>query len=229
MDNTKITFLAVAALLVGIAIGFNLSGTDGKRTDISLKFGESQLKIDLKEDGVDGPKVLEKIFSEPFSKNGALGWLKDSQNVFSLDDLELMEELKFSKGFYRFDDPELIEKFSVIGYDTPMAKALRKLRVDRDGPWEYQFRKVSIGIPTDKPAKNSINVCANGLLQGKTVELFRFDNYDQRVKFFATGKYGCPTGIKAPDVQLREEDARQLFGDQEFRAYDSLMVLIVDH
>lgn len=212
MDWTKGTILAVACLLGGIAIGFNIGGDDGlKNTDIRWKYGDSELVIDLEKDLADDKTMLGKIFSENYSRAGAVDWLKTEQSLFTAT------------------DPDLADAFEAIEFEAPLAERLRNLRNSRKGPWSYQVQEVKIGIPdiNDQPFNGYANVCESGIFRGEKVELFLIDRPDKRITVNATGRYSCPEGYNFPDVQLSSYDAKKLFGYNNFSKYERAGAVVI--
>lgn len=211
MSNTKVTIFTVAALLVGLAIGFNVSGTEAKNTLISWKYGDAELKIDLEKDMADDQTLLGKIFSQKFSAAGATGWLKDEQGLFP------------------FNDPALAKKLELLGFDEPAARELRALRNRRAGPWAYQAKDVKIGIPPRdvQPYSGYANVCESGIFYRKSVEIFLPDAPDKRITVQASGRYACPDGYDFPDIQLSREDALTLFGYDNFSKYETAAAVVI--
>lgn len=211
MSNTKVTIFTVAALLVGLAIGFNLSGTEAKNTLISWKYGDAELKIDLEKDMADDQTLLGKIFSQQFSAAGATGWLKETQGLFP------------------FNDPALAKKLETLGFDDPAARELRSLRNRRVGPWAYQASDVKIGIPSRdvQPFSGYANVCESGIFYRKSVEIFLPDAPDNRITVQASGRYACPEGYNFPDIQLSREDALTLFGYDNFSKYEVAAAVVI--
>lgn len=211
MSKTKLIFATVAALLVGLAGGFTLSGTEAKSSVISWKYGDAELKIDLEKDLADDETLLGKIFSREYSAAGAASWLKNKH------------------GLYAYNDPDLAGKLVDLDYDDPAARELRDLRERRVGPWAYRSQDVKVGIPIreDQPFTGHANVCEAGIFYRQQIELFLPDRPDRKIILKATGRYSCPEGYGFPDIQLSREDARKLFGYDNFSKYERAAAVVV--
>ena len=211
MSNAKFIFAVVSALVVGVAGGYGLSGTDAKQTAISWKYGDAELVIDLEKDLADDETLLAKIFSRDYAAAGAREWLKGEQ------------------GLYRYDDPDLANQIRTLDYDDPASRELRQLRNRRLGPWAYQAQDVKIGIPArpDQPLQGFANVCESGIFLRQRIEVFLPDQPDQRISLVASGRYACPAGFEFPDIQLSREDARKLFGYSDFSKYESAVAVVI--
>jgi len=212
-NTTKLILAAGTCLLIGLAIGFNLGG-DGsamKKTAVSWKYGDSELVIDLDKDLADDKTLLNKIFSEEYSAAGAVSWLKRVRNLFSPD------------------DPTLAEKLAELDYDSPAARELRELKNRRKGPWAYQTQEVRIGIPDREyqPFSNYANVCESGIFYRHKIEVFLPDQPDKKITLNATGRYACPEGYDFPDIQLSLEDAKKLFGYDNFSKYEIAAAVVI--
>lgn len=207
--NVMIGVACVSCLLIGLAIGFNLSKGNMRQTAISWKYGDAELVIDLDQDLADDESLLNKMFSQRFSTAGVVDWLKTTKRI------------------YPFEDEGLINEFEDIEYDSRMAKNLRELSLLRKGPWAYQSDTISIGIPENPPSKGTCYVCADGKYRGKTIKLFDVDDPRQEITVVAVGQYGCPENLRAPDIQLRKSDAIKLLGYSSFNTYENAIALIV--
>ncbi|MEO0733003.1 MAG: hypothetical protein AAFZ52_09220 [Bacteroidota bacterium] len=211
-NTTKLILAAVSCLLGGIAIGFNLGGDGGaKQTAISWKYGDAELVIDLEKDLADDETLLNKIFSKQFSAAGATDWLKNKQDL------------------YLYSDPDLADKLTELPFEDPASRALRELRLRRKGPWAYQAQDVRIGIPIreDQPFSSYANVCESGIFFRKKVDIFLPDRPDRKITVNATGRYACPEGYDFPDIQLSREDAKKLFGYDDFSKYEEAAAVVI--
>ena len=202
--------VGVAGLIIGLTVGWFLSKEGVKTTDIHWKFGENELSINMEQDLADAQTLLDKIFSEDFSRQGTLEWLKLNQNL------------------YNPTDPEIVPKISSLKYDDLVSKELRNLSLSREGPWAYQLDTVRIGIPPSElqPRKGYANVCENGKYFTQKLRVLSLDLV-QSVEVAATGRYECPKKLKYPDIQLNAEDAARLLGTVNFSKYEQGMALIL--
>lgn len=198
------------SLLIGLAIGWALLDSGTKSTDITWKFGENELKIDLKQDLKDVTTLLEKIFSKKFSKDGTLPWLKENQDL------------------YLTTDVDILKKISALEFDGFVAKGLREISFEREGPWAYQIDTIRIGIPPKEyqPKRGFANVCENAKYFGERIKVFRLD-LSESIILNATGKYECPKQLKFPDIQLSHADAERLLGTKNFSKYENGMALVL--
>lgn len=206
----KYLVIAISGLSIGFFMGWLLLGLGAKKGAIEWEYGNSKLKIDVEKD-LEGPDVLlKKIFSAPFSKDGALGWLKKEHKVFSIGDMDITEE---------------IQKLNI---ENPLSRRLREISEKRKGPWAYQIAEVSIGIPPHKlqPDKGYANVCESGDYLRQKVELTN-PKSDKRINVVATGKYSCPPDYEYPDMQLNADDAKELFGGVVFDKTQKAKALIL--
>ncbi len=211
MSTTNTIILAVVCLLAGLAIGWGLTGTEAKTTDIRWKYGEAELVIDLEKDMADDETLISKIFSEEYSAAGATNWLKKKHELF------------------HFTDPELIDKLKELDYESPAAREMRKMRDKRIGPWAYQAQEVKVSIPEREvqPFSGYANVCESGIFFRKQVEVFLPSRPDKKITLQATGRYACPEGYKFPDIQLSREDAKKLFGYTNFSKYETAAAVVI--
>jgi hypothetical protein len=211
MSTTKTIMLAVVCLLSGLAAGWGLSGTEAKATNISWKYGDAELIIDLEKDMADDETLMNKIFSKEYSAAGATNWLKDEHSLF------------------HFEDPELARKISELEYESPAARELRELREKRIGPWAYQAQEVKVSIPEREvqPFSGYANVCESGIFFRKKIEVFLPDRPDKKITLQASGRYACPDGYKFPDIQLSREDAKKLFGYTDFSKYETAAAVVI--
>ena len=211
MSTAKVILIAGVCLLLGLAAGWGLTGTDAKRTDIRWKYGNSELVIDLEKDLASDEVLLAKIFSTDYSAAGARDWLKGQAQV------------------YDYKDPAIAEPLATVEYDEPVSRSLRDLRNRRVGPWSYQIQEVNVGIPGAEfqPRLGHANVCESGIFRNRTIEVFLPDQPERRIKLEATGRYSCPEGYKFPDLQLNALDAEELFGFRNFSKLEPAAAIVV--
>ncbi len=211
MSTPKSIILAVVCLLGGLAIGFNLSEGDARTTYIRWKYGNSELVIDLDKDMADDETLLGKIFSTDFSASGAEAWLKTQRQL------------------YRFDDPALATLIGGLEYDAPAAREYRSLKDRRIGPWAYQTQEVRVGIPARnyQPSAGNANVCESGIFYRHKIEVFLPSRPDHKVVLNASGRYACPQNYEFPDIQLSHEDAKYLFGYDNFSKYETAAAIVI--
>jgi hypothetical protein len=200
----------IICLAIGMAVGYALLQSGTQKADIKIKYGENELNINLDKNQVEAAKILEQIFSEDFSKQGTLKWLKDHQHL------------------YQPLDPAIVPEIAAMNYDDLVAEKLRDLSIRRIGPWEYQFDTVFIGIPDSahQPRQDFANACANGRYFMKKIRIYSMDQL-REIEVLATGKYDCPPGYKFPDIQLNYKDAERLLGNYKFDQYERAMALIL--
>ena len=214
MDKSKIVMIAVCLSLgfsVGMLVGWNLERSGTKRSNIKWKFGENELEIDLEQDMLDASTFLGKIFSEDFSKDGAVGWLKKTRKIF------------------HYTDPDLVDELSKLEVEHLLSVKLRSLSQGRKGPWSYQFDTVYVSIPAKgyQPKEGLANVCESGKFLRNKVQLYNLDQ-NRSITIFASGKYACPEGLKHSDIQLNAKDAKALLGSKNFSKYERGIALILN-
>jgi len=214
MDKNKIVIVLVCLSLgfaIGVLIGWNLERSGTKRSNIKWKFGENELEIDLEQDLLNAPTMLGKIFSEEFSKNGAIGWLKNSYKLF------------------HYTDPDLVNEFQRLDSEELVSVKLRDLSQRRKGPWSYALDTVLISIPAKEyqPEEGFANVCESGRFLRNKVQVFNLDQ-NNSITLFASGKYACPDGLKHSDIQLNARDAKKLLGSKNFSKYEKGIALILN-
>lgn len=211
MSKATTAIIAVVCLLAGLAVGWGLSGTEAKTTDIRWKYGDAELVIDLEKDMADDETLMNKIFSKEYSAAGATEWLKGNREL------------------YHFADTDLAGKLSGLDYDSPAARELRQLRDQRQGPWAYQSQEIKVSIPEREvqPFSGYANVCESGIFFRKKIEVFLPDRPDKKITLQASGRYACPEGYKFPDIQLSREDAKKLFGYDNFSKYETAAAVVI--
>lgn len=210
MGSIKIYIITfIIGLSIGIAIGWGLLESGTKKTSIKWKFGQNELDINLEQDLINSTTFLEKLFSEDFSKNGALAWLKANQKL------------------YHFTDPHIVDEYRELDENDIVSSRLRELSISRKGPWSYQWDTVLISIPAKEfqPRPGFANVCESGKFLRNDLEVYNIDQ-THSIKVTATGKYACPEGLKHPDIQLNVEDAIKLLGSSNFSKYETGIALI---
>jgi hypothetical protein len=207
----KQVFIYITFLVVGLIAGYFLNSFGVSNAYVRWKFGASELEINLKEDMIDSETFLTKLFSEEFSKQGTIGWLK------------------LNAGLYAVNDHELTGQIAKLDVDLPISESYRNISQQRLGPWAYQIDSVLIGVPdsTYQPAKGYANVCESGPYRGHKIVIYNLDQ-TKRIEVQATGQYACPNGLKYPNVQLNAKDAAYLLGYSNFQKYEKAIVVIDD-
>ena len=84
-------FIVGAAVVGGAWIA--LGAADAEEKSFSVMFGDASISMNTRGGRIDHEALLESIFSEKFSRDGALGWLRDGQNVYSIKDPALASAL----------------------------------------------------------------------------------------------------------------------------------------
>jgi hypothetical protein len=213
MTKNRITTLLIVAtflIILTVLIIYLLGGAGKKKTEIKWNIMGQELSINMEEDLVDHKTLLNKLFSEDFSKSGAKEWLKKNQNLYELT------------------DPEVVKQIASLDYDAIVAKELREMSIKRIGPWDYQFDTVQIGIPevADQPVAGYASVCENGSYFNKRLKVYSLDQ-TKSIVVIASGRYACPKNGLFPDIQLNAVDAERLLGSSKFSKYQSGMALIL--
>jgi hypothetical protein len=211
--NVSVKYLVITGIIclaIGIALGWTLLERGTQKADIKIKYGENELNINLDKNQVEAAKILEQIFSEDFSKQGTLKWLKDHQHL------------------YQANDPAIIPEISSMNYEDIVAEKLRVMSIMREGPWAYQYDTVFIGIPDSahQPRPDYANACANGKYFMQKIRIYSMDER-REIEVVATGKYDCPARGRFPDIQLNPKDAEKLLGNVNFSQYEKAMALIL--
>ncbi len=210
LKNYPMIITGVTCLIIGIAIGWVIDNSGAKKTDIKWKFGDNELNLNLEQDLNNVSAMLEKIFSEDFSKRGTVAWLKTHQNL------------------YEPGDVDIASKIAELNYKDPVSVKLRDVSAQRTGPWAYQMDTVKIGVPSkiSQPNTGFANVCENGEFFTKHLILYSMDESNS-IEVKGTGKYACPKGLtKYPDIQLNAADAERLLGTANFSKYEQGIALI---
>lgn len=195
---------------IGFFLAWVLLGKNTRESDFTWKFGESELKINVKQDLVGSEVLLKKIFDTPFAKAGTIAWLKSTQGLFPST------------------DPELADQIGKLTVDTPLAKRLLELSQERKGPWKQVAKEVSIGIPEgrNQPREEQANVCGNGPFRGAKLVL-EDPTRSRIITVQAAGVYDCIEGLTFPDIQLNATDGQKLFGDSRFSKYQKALAAIL--
>ena len=217
------------AALVGMAwMGFG--ATSAAEKSFSVGFGDAFLSMDAKDGKIDHKALLEGIFAERFSKDGALGWLRDEQSVYSIEDPMLAHALNTNLCEAIPDHPieAHIEKGNACASILAAAN-LRRLAEGRKVPFHYVGREVQIGVQVDPdhaPRPNRANACEQSDLSGKRVEITNLLN-NRKITVLATGLYPCSGIGAAPDLQLNQQDAGELF-DGPLMKYQTAIAVILN-
>ena len=83
---------AIGAAIVGGA-WIALGATDADEKSFSVMFGDASISMNTRGGRIDHGSLLTTIFSEKFSRDGALGWLRDGHNVYAMEDPALAAAL----------------------------------------------------------------------------------------------------------------------------------------
>lgn len=212
-------FIVGAAVVGGAWIA--LGAADAEEKSFSVMFGDASISMNTRGGRIDHEALLESIFSEKFSRDGALGWLRDGQNVYSIKDPALASALH-TKLCEEIPDRPIdahISKGAACA-EISVVENLRRLVEGHQVPFHYVGRKVQVGIqgaPEHAPRASRANACEGSDLSGKRVELTNLLNENQ-IMVLATGIYPCSGVSVKPDLQLNPEDASRLF-DGPLRKY----------
>ena len=190
-----------------------MSGIGAKTATIEWEYEGNKLIIDLEKDLEDANVLLAKIFSEPFSKAGAVDWLKRIQGIYPIIDSEVS-----------FVDSAILD----LSFDGAAAKRLREVSERRMGPFAYQVDTVQVGFPTgaSAPRVEEANVCDSGKYRRQTIRLINMVD-GSSIDVRASSIYACPPQLMYPDIQLNHDDAKRLFGDTVFQKYEQAIALII--
>lgn len=182
--------------MIGFLVG---RGAPSSPTEQSAKIqfpGGGSVEMDVSQPEIAQAAVLEKLFSEEFTRGGVLGWLA-RKAIFSIRDARLVTAPQEN-----LCDPipagplaTRIEKARDCAA-TPVARGLRALAGKKLAPFHYVGVEVKVGVQAEelhKPAQGSANVCRESGFLGKRVELTDPASGAQLV-VRASGSYPC-TGM----------------------------------
>ena len=212
-DKTTIAWVSVG-LAVGFAAGFLFcwknKGASRQMVDLTFPGGVA-LKMDVSQPEIAHDKLLEKIYSEQFSRDGLIGWLA-GKDIFHFADPRLADALNknLCDPFPTGSVDQRIKAAKACA-DQAVAERLRDLAEAKKIPFHYVGSLVKVGFPPDsQPNVGYVQVCMERELRDKQLELINPRN-NNRIEVQASGWYPCTSYSTAPDIQLNFTDARKLF------------------
>ena len=214
MDRAKLIIIGACLSLgfgIGMLMGWNMEQAGVAKSKVKWKFGENELEIDLEKDVESAPTLMSKIFSEDFSRDGAIGWLKKNH------------------GLYHFSDPGLADEIKELDKDDLMAVRLREICQSHTGPWAYRVDTVILSIPARgyQPKEGFAHACESGKFFRNKVQVYNLDQ-EEKIEVFVSGKYACPEGLRHSDIQLNTKDAKKLLGTNNFSKYEKGIAVIIN-
>ena len=227
-SNKLILGLAgVAAIGVLVFLGLP---SDPTRQAVKITFpGGGELEMDVSRPEIDHASLLERLFSEQFTRDGVLGWLAE-QGVLSIQDARLVSTLEseLCEEIPRAPIDARLQKASECA-SNPVAHGLRTLAEHRKVPFHYVGLQVRVGVQADtrsRPGKGKANVCRESDLLGKEFELTDLAS-GRNLILQASGYYNCTGYSRYPEVQLDPADARDLFR-RPLREYERAVAVPLD-
>ncbi len=219
MSTNQTIFLAVVCLAVGLGVGWFLSDTGTNSTGIKIKFGDSEVGINLNAREVDAISLLDSIFSDKYGKLGPQKWLEETQ------------------GLYEYADARLIPLIATLDFDHPSSIKLRELRDGYSGPFAEKSQDVVLGFPGDSlTTPGKANGCATGPLSllGRTVEIYQEGKANNALSLRVSGTYACKYkqqrddgSYRYPNLQISPQDAKKLFGTSNMPQFTPVKLIVL--
>jgi len=219
MSNTQTIFLAIVCLALGLGAGWFLSDTGTNSTGIKIKFGDSEVDINLDAQEIDAITLLDSIFSDDYEKLGPKKWLEENQ------------------GLYEYGDSRLVPLIATLDFDHPSSVKLRELRDAYSGPFAEKSQDVVLGFPGDSlTTPGKANGCATGpvSLLGRTVEIYQEGKADKAISLKVSGTYECKYkqqrddgSYRYPNLQISPQDAKKLFGTSNMPQYTPVKLIVL--
>jgi hypothetical protein len=183
--------------------------------------------IETKGGAIDHRTLLEKLFQDEFGRDGALGWLKAKQRLYSVTDPALAHALQ--TGLCEpIPDRPLTERLTRARAcaDHPVASALRRIAREHAVPFHYVAIEARVGVQQSvghRPGAGRANVCRTGPLVGQRFQVID-ESTREMIEVEAAGVYDCAIPEQYPDVQLDPDDATRLFQRPTARVERALVV-----
>jgi hypothetical protein len=210
---TAVIVPALVTLVIGFLVGRGTPSDPAKQSVKILFPGGGSVEMDVSQREIAHAAVLERLFSEEFTRDGVLGWLA-RKAIFSVHDERLVNALKTDLCEPIPETPlaARIEKARACA-SRPVANGLRALAEQKLPPFHYVGVEVRVGVQAEelhRPTQGNANVCRESGFLGKQVALTDPASGAQ-VVVRASGSYPCTGYARFPDIQLNPEDARALF------------------
>jgi hypothetical protein len=223
-----------AGLVGGFAAGFlaclafaNAGPTNV--TDLKLKLvapGGAQIELDSTGEGVDYKDVLEHMFAHDLFRPGVVGWLAEQHRMYPVESETVVSAIKtkLCPGDPPTDWVERVQWRQECA-SKPTVSGLRELADQRQVPFHYIGIVGSMGVPSapHQPAEGRANVCREGPLHGKRVQVQNPVN-GQLVHVEALGYYFCVSD-GFPTIQLNPSDAGALFPDRPLQRLEQVVIV----
>ena len=242
------SIIPLGVVAVAVAVVVILAGPDEpQQQNVVIRFpNDITFEMDVSQPEIEHSDYLTNMFKDQFVRDGVLGWLARNQQVYSISNPDLFDALK-KKHIYSISDLGLVEALEKHLCDTipdyplterihkgqecaekPVAAGLRQLQMKRRKPFHYVGFNVRIGVQADgasRPASGRANVCKDGGLLGKQLELI--DSVSNNVIVVqASGWYTCSGYTRYPDVQLAPDQASTLFNRTLDEYQEAIAVLL---
>jgi hypothetical protein len=220
MAQAKTWGFPAAALIFGVLAGaLGWKALNAPNAQIEMKFPSGgSLKIDAKQDLADPNAMFKKLFSTDLAKAGTM-WLLKQQNIFSLDDSELLDA--FLKNcpdrVQNESDEQRRQRWNDCFQRNRLFTELKARSETQRPPFQYLGTDVRVGTPSAdraKPVASHANVCTDRGFLGREILLVDPSSPPtsrRQLVTQATGYYPCPDTGDFPDIQLNEADAYHLF------------------
>ena len=227
-DWPKLILTALVTLVAGVVVGRALP-ENPTRQAVKVAFpGGATLEMDVSKPDLDYEEMLTTLFARDFTREATQGWLAHHR-IFSLDDADLAHALSRELCDSIPQEPITLRiRRAQECAEKPVAAALRSLVAQRLPPFHYVGRSVRVGIQNDplhRPKDGHANVCTNGGLLGRMVELTDTAG-TATLRVRASGGYPCTGYTRYPDVQLNGEAARRLFAATLQEYQDAVAVVV---
>lgn len=229
MDKLKLAGLIVAGLVTGIVVGRVLPA-DAADTEIGWKFGNNQLKMNVKKDLTSPEVMFNKLFSTEFSSAGALALLR-KRHVFSTSETALVEDLAQLCPAAGLDGEDIEQRQARLSKCLEGNIALTELRRRSSmqlPPFHPIGESIRVGIPenqSERPQRGFANACRFGPFYKNSVQVINPRN-GRVITVRVSQSYLCSDPAYFPGLQLSKEDALDLFGGGIAKTENAVAIVI---
>lgn len=217
---------ALLAAIVGWTVRPVVNPTE---QSIQVEFPGNQGSVTIKSkrsETLPPDTLLARIFATDFGRSGILGILRNSYQIYHLEDARLVDALR-ERLCAPIPDaplPERLDKAKACA-ETPVANALRLLARTHQTPFHYVGEQVRMGVQGDqghRPGRGRANVCRSGPFVGQRLQVVEPRTL-QSVELQAAGVYDCTLPVH-PKIQLDPTDAAALFA-KPLDEYEEVIVI----